>query len=246
MSEDRVDAPWRRLYVGRARSAPTRALPALALAAALLGCAGGRPGTPVPDTRVEEAARVALEDSRLREPVQIIFGWQLNESGSRLRGRGVARMEPPYRARLDLFTENGETAARAALVDDELRVPPEVDRRLIPPPPLLWTSLGVFRPGEGAEAVDGRSVEGDALRLRYRTPGGEELRYELRDRTVVAAELVREGTVVERVRLEPGASGRFPDEATYRDLTAFRELKVTVESIERVEPHSPDIWHPAP
>jgi len=37
-----------------------------------------------------------------------------------VRGEGVARVEPPYRARLDLF-RNMETVSSAILVDDVLR-----------------------------------------------------------------------------------------------------------------------------
>lgn len=245
MAEHRVDAPWRQIYVPRARSGGLGVASGLVLVSMMFGCAGARPGEPVPDARLEEVARAARQDTRLREPVRIIFAWELNESGSRLHGRGVARLEPPYRARLDLFTENGETAARAALVDEDLRIPPEVDRRLIPTPPLLWTSLGVFHPGDGAIPLNGRSVDGEVTELRYRTSDDEELRYELRNRIVVAVERLRDGRAVERVRLDPSENGRFPDEATYRDLTAFRELTVTLQSIERVEPHPSDIWHPA-
>jgi hypothetical protein len=50
--------------------------------------------------------------------------------------------------------------------------------------------------------------------------------------------------VVERVELDMDES-RYPAEATYRDLTAFRELRLRRASVERVEPFPPDIWDPA-
>lgn len=188
-------------------------------------------------------ARALRDSTRLREPVRIVFRWRLNESGARLEGEGVARLAPPARARLDLFTQNGETAARVALVDGELRLPPGVDRRLVPPAPLLWTSLGVFRPGEDAE-LRGASGPRNELRLSYALPDGGTLRYDLREEKVRAAELRRDGHGVERVRVSWNGNERFPSEARYRDLAAFRELTVTMESIERVEPYPDEIWRP--
>jgi hypothetical protein len=51
-------------------------------------------------------------------------------------------------------------------------------------------------------------------------------------------------TVVERVELDMDED-RYPAEAIYRDLTAFRELRLSRASVERVEPFPPDIWDPA-
>jgi len=161
-----------------------------------------------------------------------------------MHGRGVARVQPPYQARLDLFTENGETAARAALVESRLRVPPGVDRRLVPPPPLLWTALGVFHPGAGAELLDGTLEGNDGLRARYRLEGDVELVYDLAARTIRSAEIQRDGHAVERVRLEWDERTGFPEQAVYRDLAAFRELKVKTESVERAEPYPPEVFDP--
>ncbi|MYH49667.1 MAG: hypothetical protein F4151_09125, partial [Gammaproteobacteria bacterium] len=85
--------------------------------------------------------------TQLTTPVRLIFDWNVREPGLRSGGRGVARLEPPYRARLDLFTGRGETVLRAALVGDDLRIPEGASDELVPPPALFWSSLGIFRPG---------------------------------------------------------------------------------------------------
>ncbi len=208
-------------------------------------CTPPEPAVVAPAVDAEQLA-LALEDrTRLEEPLRIVFEWSLNEAGSRVSGRGVARVEPPYRARLDLFLGSGETAARAALVDGEYRLPPGAPTDLLPPPDLMWGVLGVFRPEFGIELLGAERLEGDALRLRYRYPDGTRIHYRVVDGQVRVMERLRDDHVVERVEVEPAAQGRYPDEAVYRDLTAFRELRLTRESVERVEPFPPDIWDPA-
>lgn len=181
----------------------------------------------------------------LSEPVRMVFGWQLNESGTRVKGRGVARIEPPYKARLDLFLSNGETAVSAALVDGNLRLPPGAPTNILPPPDLMWSVLGVFRPDAGAALVGAEREDGGVLRLRYRYGDGRELDFRVKDGRIHAVELRdKGGHVTDRVELGLDGSDRYPREATYRNISDFRELKLTRESVERVEPYPPDIWNP--
>ena len=113
--------------------------------------------------------------TRLETPVRLIFDWSVREPGLRSGGRGVARLEPPYRARLDLFTGRGETVLRAALVGDDLRLPEGASGELVPPPALFWSSLGIFRPGgdyrlaQGWEADDANAAIASGFhRLEHR------------------------------------------------------------------------------
>lgn len=268
----------------RPRSRPITLIAVMGLGLLLEACASpgpvARPLT-IPAPRLESER---MEATRPPERAILTFAWRLNERGSRVEGRGVARVDPPYRVRLDLFTENGETAARAALVDSDLRVPPDVDRRLVPPPPLLWASLGVFHPGSEAALLGGEALvdptsdaaqgsgpldldpdEDQPIRLRYRMANGEEARFVFVGRLLEAAELLDGSRVVERVKLErdeaePPGSGQsradlrsrtepsvgppYPMEAVYRDRSAFRELRVTVESREPADSFPADIWLP--
>lgn len=217
------------------------------LTAALAGACGPRRldvVAPMPDAAT--TARGLERSTELVEPLQIRFAWHLNESGSRMDGLGVARVEPPYRARLDLFLENGETVLSAALVDGELRLPPGAREDILPPVDLMWGALGVFRPAAGAELVGGERLEGDAERLRYRRPSGGELHYEVADGTLRAVEVLQGDDVIEWVRVSGTAEGegRHPTEATYRNLAEFRELRITRQELESVERFDPGIFDP--
>jgi hypothetical protein len=192
---------------------------------------------------VAEVVTSARTRSRLQEPARILFSWSLSEPDARFDGRGVARIEPPYRARLDMFLGNGETIARAALVDDDLRVPGDVREGIIPPAHLLWGVLGVFRPGVGA-ALLGAEDDGSGVQMRYGYAEGDEILYHLDGRRVREVELLEGGHVVRRVSLDLASDSRYPAVAVYRDLGAFRELRIRRESVDTVEPYPPDIWDP--
>ncbi|HET9947451.1 MAG TPA: hypothetical protein VFQ22_00865, partial [Longimicrobiales bacterium] len=142
-----------------ARSAPV-------LAAALVcACTPRGPAVvgPVPDA--QGVARRLVDGTGLEDPLWIVFDWQLNDQGQRVNGRGVARVEPPYRARLDLFLDNGETVVSAALVDGDLRLPPGSPDDILPPPDLMWGALGVFRPRPETRLLGGDRLEDDGTRL---------------------------------------------------------------------------------
>ena len=156
----------------------------------------------------------------------------------------MARVEPPDRARLDLFLDNGETAGVAVLVGDELRIPTAVSDDLIPPPPLLWAVFGVFRPGLDAAFVDGAVADG-TLTAEYALPAAGRVRFRVEGGTVREAEFVENGRVVERVEASDRHDGSYPAEAAYRNLPAYREVKLELESFEYVDPFPPDIWSPS-
>src|SRR4051812_41926286 len=77
---------------------------------------------------------------------QITFEWEYADVDMRGRGEGVARVAWPDSARLDLFLAGGVGASAAVLVGDSLDMPGiELMRRMLPPPTLLWASLGRAR-----------------------------------------------------------------------------------------------------
>jgi hypothetical protein len=171
------------------------------------------------------------------------FDWRLNERGARVSGRGVARAEPPYRARLDLFDGSNETVARAGLRDGQLCLPPEAPEDIIPPSTLLWAALGVFRPGPTATLL-GAGRSGEQVELRYSAAGGRELRYYVEGERVREVELVEDGRVLHRVTVSPSATAVYPVDATYRNLSAFRELEMVTRSVEHVESFASKTWLP--
>jgi len=218
-------------------------LSVLALSTLALGCAGGRLAVVGPVTDADGASRDLERATRLNGPLLIEFAWRLNEDRQRHRGRGVARVEPPYRARLDLFTDDLETVVSAVLVDGELRLPPGSRDDILPPTDLMWAALGIFRP-HGARLLGGDRLEGDAMRLRYAYEDGTELHYETLEGMLRYVELLQDGHVVQRVEVTNGSDSRYPIEATYRNLTAFRELTIVRESLTSVEAFDPVIWDP--
>ena len=208
-------------------------------------CGGGSLGTPVPIMDTDQAVLRASRENPFPNTSLVIFQWSVREPDLRAQGSGYARLQNPDRARLDLFMDNGESVLAASLVEDQLRAREGTRLEVIPSPALLWASLGVFRPGEGVTLLGAESLSEDVFRLRYRLPDGDELRYQLRSGRVISAELRRDGNATHRVAVRREDGRELPDEATYRNLTSFSELKVTVETVERVDSHPSDIWYPA-
>ncbi len=210
---------------------------------ALAAACSGVPGPDSPSPASRQDGLFAEHSTRPGRPARLVFRWEAREPDFRGRGSGVARVEPPYRARLDLFLDNGEAAAVAAVVGDELRTPAALPTALVPPPALFWAALGVFRPGDETSYVGGRRAEGDVT-LEYELSSGGRLRYQLRSGSIVAATRLVDGSAVERVEvtLADAGSAVFPGEATYRHLADFRELRLRLESLEWVDAFPPDIW----
>jgi len=201
---------------------------------------------PVEDARPMDAGQLAQNAQRasaLDVPYRLVFAWSLNEPGMRLQGQGVARVEPPYRARLDLFARNGERITSAALVDGDLRVP-EGMPGFLPQSTFFWGSLGVFRPHRSMGLAGGSWRRDGLAELRYLPTESSELLVRLAGSRV--QEMVRRsnGRAVEELRLDMVDGERFPREATYRDLSQTRELRLTLESVEHVESYPSDTWTP--
>jgi hypothetical protein len=202
-------------------------------------------GAPLPaHQNPQVVAEQALIATMPESPVQINFDFRLREADLRFSGKGVARVEPPYRVRIDLFTSQGEGLFRAALVGDDLRVPPGVPRELAPPPALLWAALGVFRPDQGLRMEDGR-VRGDgAVTLQYGGDAGEDLRFRVTDGYLTRAEIREEGHLIEEVDLELDEASRDVIETVYRNRALFLELTFSLKSVENVASFPAEIWDP--
>ncbi len=160
--------------------------PRLVAAALALSAAACAPraaplaGAPVP---------ARLPDARIDAPRQLVFRWTLEDGTLVARGEGVARVAPPDSARLDFFLDGGAGGGTAFLIGDALDAPGgDFVRRLLPPAPLLWASLGrlAIPPGDTLARLDGAvlradigtdpvyrvSFEADSLRRIERIDGG--------------------------------------------------------------------------
>ena len=120
------------------RAAASRVAAALLVGVLVASCGPHRLAVIGPIGNAAGSARGLQRTTELVEPIRIDFSWRLNEAGSRLSGVGVARVEPPYRARLDLFLENHESVLSVALVDDDLRLPYGSRDDILPPVDLMW------------------------------------------------------------------------------------------------------------
>ena len=133
-------------------------LAAVALVATLPGCAPrARPlaGSPAP-ARLPPAQ---LAPGRQR----IDFRWEYRDGDLLARGEGVARVAAPDSVRLDLFLDGGLGGGYAIVIGDEIYTPTgDQARRVLPPAPLLWASLGRLAVPPSPDTT--ARVDGGALR----------------------------------------------------------------------------------
>ncbi len=237
-----------KLLEGRDRSMTFRvAFTALGLAIVNTACAGGSLGSPSPILDMDQAVGRALRENPMPATSMVVFDWSFRDPNAdvQLDGIGQARLQDPDRARLDLFLDNGEAVLAAGLVEDELWAREEKALEFVPSPALLWAFLGTFRPGGDAIRLGGEAFDGDVFRLRFQLPDEDELRYEFLSGRMTEVEVRHDGDWEHRVTLDWEGGGEVPSVATYRK-PPFTELKVTVNTVERVDSHPSDIWYLAP
>ena len=223
---------------------------ALVIASAA-GCATASTGAIEPvGAPVADPSAAAAEAARATVPTgsrQITFAWTLEESGSRLGGRGVVRHQGGERLRLDLFGPRNESYLSAAMVGDEVRLPAGAAAGVaIPSPALLWAGLGVVRP-PAASTLQDVTADDSVTVIRYRAANGDTYLYRL-GRGASAPRLpqvARAGSrgVIESVRLEWGDTGALA-RARYRDWSAFRDLTLELQSVNDAASFPQEIWTP--
>lgn len=218
------------------RYARAVALPGLLLAVAACASSGGfATGAPAP-----VIAQQQVEATAPAQPVHVVFAWSLRERDARFSGDGVARVQPQYLGRLDLFGPRGETYLEAAISGGQLRLPPGSPTDALPPAALLWAALGVLYPPDGATLV-ATSTEAGETRLEY-ARGDERWRFRLQNDMLRYAEWQDGASGRRTVEVEAGQGASFPARTLYRDWLAFRELELTLETIEYVDAFSEDIF----
>jgi hypothetical protein len=220
------------------------------LTSGLLGCASGGLPAPVGEPVADAAAFAdAMRNASIpTRPQQVNFGWTLDEQGSRVRGRGVVRVEAPERIRLDLFGPRGETYLIAALVDGHYRLPAAAAGTApLPSPALLWSALGVLEPPSGGVLLSA-NVSDTSASLRYETAGGEVYAYTFHgaaEESLRLSRLERAGRqgVLETVGIDRNDAGEIV-RARYRDWSNFRDLTLEIESVRESDSFPVSIWRP--
>lgn len=205
-----------------------RRLLAVAVALVLVACAPRlAPLTGVAAPAVLPAARLA-PGSRT-----VVFSWQLDDPDFSGRGDGVARIAPPDSARLDFFFAGGLASGAAILIDDRLTAPgPDMIRKLVPAPPLLWAALGRLAVPAAADTV----VRVDSGTLRADIGNPVMWRVTFHGDTLTRLERVKGGRVAEWVERTDAVH------VHYRNEEARRELDLTIRRSEAVPEFDADIW----
>ncbi|MEJ2215861.1 MAG: hypothetical protein P8099_04520 [Gemmatimonadota bacterium] len=211
----------------------------LLLIAVVTACAGTLKATGPPDPALE---RAALENTAPTQPLRIVFDWHMRERDGRFRGQGVARVEPPDRARIDLFGPRGDGLLSAAIVDGDVRLPSAQQTVDLPPPPMMWAVLGVVEPPQSARLIS-TARKDDRVQLLY-LDGGGRLRYDLDRGRLRGVQWDGPGNRRYTVQLE-GDSLRLPDKAVYRDWAGYVELVIELKQVQDVDPYPPETWNPA-
>jgi hypothetical protein len=191
-----------------------------------------------------EIERQLIASTAPNKPLRITFDWSLQEREARFTGKGLARVQGPYHARLDLFGPRGEGYLSAALVDMEMRLPPGVKLGdlPIPPPALYWSALGTFRPPEGA-TLKATKRDGNNVRLEYAAQNAT-WTFQFENGVMRRAEVNDSKRGKQTVELTPGAALGLPKQAVYRDWPAFRQLTLTLDQANNVDSFTPETWTP--
>jgi hypothetical protein len=146
---------------------------------------------------------------------QVTFTWEFEDPDMSGRGEAVARFAAPDSVRLDFFLAGGFGGGAAILIGDSLQLPSmEIFRRLIPPAPLLWASLGRAALPNSRDTVV--ALDGPVLRAQIGRPA--EWRVEFRGDSLRRVERVQRGRMLEWVQRD-SASIRYRHETARRSLS---------------------------
>ena len=208
----------------RAASAPAISLVLLATAACaprLKPLAGEVAPVAMPRTALPPGSRL------------IVFDWEYADQDMSGKGEGVARVTSPDSARLDFFLAGGFIGGSAVLLGDSLQLPGiDMFRRLIPPPTLLWATLG----RSAFPVTRDTAVRRDGVFLRADLGKPVEWRATFRADSLIRLERVDGDRVVEWI--ERGDDQR----VEYRQETARRTLKLHVTRVDTVRGFDASIW----
>jgi hypothetical protein len=192
--------------------------------------------------------RAALPPAVLPARPQLLrFTWSYKDETFEATGEGAVRAQGPDRARLDFFLRNGMAGGYAILVGDSLTVPGvDLVKRLLPPVPLLWASLGrlALPPTRDTVArIDHDTLRADLGVLRGRDASGADgraWRVAFAGTRLARVERIEDGKVVEWMSRGPTADG--PLVLQYVHERGKRRLSIAVTDTTFVERFDDAIW----
>jgi hypothetical protein len=215
-------------------------LAALAATSLQPGCASAPAATTPQQAPANPAlALAAVTATTPQRRLQIVFEWNMTDRDARFSGRGTLRIDPGYRARLDMFGPRGDALASAIISDQQMRAYPAMAAGMLPPAAFLWAALGVFRQPDDADLVKA-TVTGGRTALEY---ARADTRWEFRveDGILRSTEWTSTGSR-RTVELTGTSKLGMPASASFRDWTEFRELTLKVTDVEEKAAFEPDVW----
>lgn len=181
------------------------------------------------------AAPVAVPRGELPPtPRRVVFRWTYTERGFQLTGDGVARVQPPDSARLDVFLGGGFGGGTAFLIGDSVIVGGgPMMQRVLPAPPLLWAAFGRLDVPPARDTIV--RVDGDTLRADIGS--GPTWRVTFVGQALVRLQRIADGHVLETVTRD-----RETHIIRYDDAASHRQLVLAVTSSSDVPPFDASIW----
>ena len=246
MSSELLLAPTRRPFVTERAPFVNRVRPPLAVitvvSGLLLACA------PAARPLVGAPTRAVLPPSSMAAGAQVLrFSWTYKDETFEATGDGAVRAQAPDRARLDFFLRNGMAGGYAILLGDSLFVPGvDLVKRLLPPVPLLWSSLGrlALPPTRDTTArIDGDTLRADLGVLRGRDASGADgraWRLAFGGTTLARVERIEDGKVIEWMSRRRGVNGQW--QLLYVHERGKRRLAIAVTDTMTVEGFDDAIW----
>lgn len=197
---------------------------------------------------VGSPTRAVLPPTAMTAGSQILrFTWTYKDETFEANGDGAVRAQAPDRARLDFFLKNGMAGGYAILVGDSLTVPGvDLVKRLLPPVPLLWSSLGrlALPPTPDTTArIDGDTLRADLGMLRGRDASGADgraWRLAFGGTALARVERIEDGKVIEWMSRRRGADGQW--QLQYVHERGKRRLAIAVTDTTTVEGFDDAIW----
>ncbi len=182
-----------------------------------------------------------------RRPHQLRFTWSYGDETFEANGDGAVRVQGADSARLDFFLRNGMAGGYAILIDSLLSTPGgDFVNRLLPPPPLLWASLGRLALPEAPDTVARRT--GDTLRADLGVLHGKDAsdsngrawRVTVVNDGLQRVEHIEKGRTVEWLDRRRAADGRW--HVQYVHERGKRRLSIVVTDTTYVEEFDASIW----
>ena len=197
---------------------------------------------------VGSPTRAVLPPTTMAAGSQILrFTWTYEDETFEANGDGAVRAQAPDRARLDFFLKNGMGGGYAILLGDSLIVPGvDLVKRLLPPVPLLWSSLGrlALPPTRDTTVrTDGDTLRADLGVLRGRDASGADgraWRLAFGGTALARVERIEDGKVIEWMSRRRGVNGQW--QLQYVHERGKRRLAIAVTDTTTVEGFDDAIW----